>query len=126
MMDRKKPTAVKWLAAVVMEVTLLPSVRLVACSPTPGWNTLTAIKPSTMPSVDITSKYSSALSDKRPSCPMSLTWVRPSTTEQKMIGASSIRSSAMNASPSGFISIAADGAKIPTTMANASASRTWI
>ena len=121
MMDRAKPTAVKWLAAEVIEMTLLPSVRLVACRPTPGWKTFTAMKPSSMPTVDITSKYTSALADKRPNCLMSFTCVSPSTTEQKMIGASSMRSSAMNASPNGFVAIAASGAQIPTTMARTSA-----
>ena len=44
--------------------------------------------------------------------------VRPWTIEQKMMGASIIRSSAMKASPSGFIATAMLGATMPSTTAS--------
>jgi hypothetical protein len=119
MMLRKNFTAVNPPAAAVALVTPAETVRLVACRPTPGWTTLTRMKPRTRPTVLTTSKYSSDFQPSRPSLPMSLTWARPSTTVVKMIGASIIRSSAMNPSPSGFMSAARPGSTMPSTMASA-------
>ena len=56
----------------------------------------------TSANVETTSKYSSALPPTRPTFFMLPAPAMPSTTVQKMIGAISILTSAMNPSPSGF------------------------
>jgi len=79
----------------------------------------------TSESVDTISKYSSALPPTRPTFFMSPIPAMPVTTVQKMIGPITILMSLMNASPSGFIFTASDGAKCPSSTPMMMATNTW-
>ncbi len=56
MMDKKNFTAVNWPPALEASVTAWLATRLAACRPTPGLNTFTTTMPTSMPTVDSTSK----------------------------------------------------------------------
>jgi len=68
----------------------------------------------TSASVLTTSKYTSASAPALPTVFTPAAPAMPATTVQKMIGAMIIRTSLMNASPSGFIATPAAGQKWPT------------
>jgi len=71
------------------------------------------------------SKYTSAATPALPTVFISPAPAMPTTTVQKMIGATIIRTSLMNASPSGFIATPADGHTNPTATPIAVAMSTW-
>ena len=80
--------------------------------PAPGFTTLTTIRPMTSATVLTISKYRSVRMPALPTAFTSPTPAMPTTTVQNTTGAMIIRTSLMNASPSGFIDAPADGRNV--------------
>ncbi len=114
-----------WAAPVYWAMALPSSLAGSALKPAPGCRMLPTAMPRNRAKVDTTSKYSSALPPTRPTFFMLPMEEMPDTTVQNTTSAIIILMSLMKPSPSGFMSMAKSGKKLPTMTASTMPTSTW-